>query len=195
MQAKTFVFFGIVGSGKGTQAKLLQEYLKSHDGRELVYVSPGNEYRKIKESNTQTALLVKESVDQGKLLPDFLTNSVFVSILVDNLSEEKHLITDGYPRSIDQAKCFEDAVEFYGRGEVSIIYIELSKEEAIKRMQLRGRHDDTEDGIARRFEEYTNNVIPAMKHFEAKERHTIYTINGDQSIEKVHEDIIKALGI
>jgi len=194
MQGHTFVFFGIVGSGKGTQANLLENFLKARDGRELVYISSGNEYRKMLENNTETSALVKATMNQGKLLPDFLTNSVFANVLINNLSKEKHLIADGYPRSIGQAVCFEQIVEFYQRGEVSIIYIELGKEEAVKRMKLRGRADDTDEGIAKRFEEYVNNVIPAMNHFEAKEKHTIYKINGEQSIEKVHQDIIKALG-
>lgn len=195
MQAKTFVFFGIVGSGKGTQAKLLGEYLKTHDGRDTVYVSTGNEYRKIIESDTQTAQAVKVILDKGGLLPDFLTNAISVNVLVQSISPEKHIITDGYPRTIAQAECLEQTLEFYDRGPINVIYIELGKEEAVKRMKLRGRHDDTEEGIAKRFQEYVNNVIPSMNHLEAKEKHTLHKINGEQGIEAVHADIIKALAL
>jgi len=195
MQAKTFVFFGIVGSGKGTQAKLLGEYLKTHDGRDTVYVSTGNEYRKIIESDTQTAQAVKVILDKGGLLPDFLTNAISVNVLVQSISPEKHIITDGYPRTIAQAECLEQTLEFYDRGPINVIYIELGKEEAVKRMKLRGRHDDTEEGIAKRFQEYVNNVIPSMNHLETKEKHTLHKINGEQGIEAVHADIIKALAL
>ena len=64
----------------------------------------------------------------------------------------------------------------------------------MKRNLLRGRHDDTPEGIGKRFDEYINKVIPSMNYFEGKAGYTIYTINGEQSIEKVHEDIIQKLG-
>jgi adenylate kinase family enzyme len=85
-------------------------------------------------------------------------------------------------------------MEFYKRENINIIYIEISKEEAIKRLKFRGRHDDTNEGIAKRFDEYKNNVVPAMNYFKDKENYKIYTINGEQTVENVHKDIIKALG-
>ncbi len=196
MQPYTFVFFGIVGSGKGTQVKLLQEVLKATDpAREVVYAYPGGEFLKLTQGDTYTGKLVKETFDLGHLQPNFITISLFTNILVNSLTPEKHLIADGYPRTIEQSKAFETAVEFYKRSDIKIIYIELSKEEAAKRMQLRGRVDDTPEGIARRFDEYVNNVVPAMNYFNDKEGYTVYKINGEQTIEKVHEDIKKALGL
>ena len=64
----------------------------------------------------------------------------------------------------------------------------------MKRNLLRGRADDTEEGLAKRFNEYVNNVVPAMNYFEDKDGYEIYSINGDQSIEAVHQDIINKLG-
>jgi len=193
MQSETFVFFGIVGSGKGTQVKLLMDFLKAKDGKGCVYAYPGNEYRKIIESNTQTSSLVKTVIEKGGLQPDFLTDSIFVGILLKEISLDKHLIVDGYPRTIGQAQCFEEAIEFYGREKIKIISLEVSREEVIKRMKLRGRQDDTEEGIANRFDEYVNKVIPAMEYLKGKENYKIYNINGEQTVENVHKDIIKAL--
>ena len=79
------------------------------------------------------------------------------------------------------------------RENIKVIYIELSEQEAIKRNLLRGRHDDTEEGLRKRFEEYRNKVIPAINYFKNKTGYTIYTINGEQTVENVHKDIIKAL--
>ena len=193
METQTFVFFGQVGSGKGTQVKLLIDYLKTKDGKESVYAGTGDGFRKLLETQNYTASLVKDSMLRGELQPDFLTTSLFTNILVSSLNTEKHLFADGYPRTVAQSESFETMMSFFKRENIKIIYIELSKEEAMKRNLLRGRADDTEEGLSRRFDEYINNVIPSMEYFKDKEGYEIYTINGEQTIEEVHSDIIKAL--
>ena len=194
MHPETFVFFGIAGSGKGTQVEFLIDVLKKRDGRECLFTSTGNEYRKLIGSGNYTGSLVKDSVTRGVLQPDFLTTTLFTNILTSSLMEDMHLIADGYPRTVGQSESFEAMMKFYSRSNVKVIYIEVGKEEAIRRMLLRGRHDDTEEGIAKRFDEYVNNVIPAMDYFKNKPGYTIYKINGEQSKEAVHQEIIKALG-
>jgi adenylate kinase family enzyme len=194
MQPQTFVFFGIIGSGKGTQVDLLREYLKNKNlASDILFTSTGAEFRKVIESGSYTGKIVKETLEKGFLQPNFLTTSLFTNILIYGMKNETCLIADGYPRTISQSESFEAMMKFYQRKNIKIIYIELSKEEAMKRNLLRGRADDTEEGINQRFNEYINNVIPSMNYFKDKENYTIYTINGEQSIEDVHKDIIKAL--
>lgn len=190
---KNFIFYGIVGSGKGTQVKLLQDYLTQNGASDIVFVSTGNEYREIISKENFVSKKIKEYLDAGKLLPNFLTNSIFSSKLLNNLNEDSVIVCDGYPRTISQSETFDQAMEFYNRNEVHIIYIKLSKEEATKRMKLRNRADDTDEGIVSRFNEYENNVIPSMEYFRGKDGYVIHEINGEQSIEDVNKEIMEKL--
>lgn len=193
---QTFIFFGLVGSGKGTQVDLLEKYLKEKNiSNDVLFTSTGAEYRKIIESGSYTSIKVKTILEKGFLQPNFLTISLFTNILVNNLKEQTTLIADGYPRTIAQSEAFENMMNFYDRNEVKIIYIELEEEEAIRRMKLRGRSDDTDEGIKNRFNEYINNVIPSMNYFKDKPGYTVYTVNGNQSIEDVHKEIISLVGL
>ncbi|MBP9715853.1 MAG: nucleoside monophosphate kinase [Candidatus Pacebacteria bacterium] len=196
MKPYTFIFFGIAGSGKGTQFELLEKYLKDNKlAEEVIYASSGSEYRKLIDNGGYTGQIVKKTLEKGFLQPDFLTTSFFTNVLVSNLTAFTSLVADGYPRTISQSQSFESAMNFYERSDIHIIYIEVGKEEATKRMKLRARADDTDDAISRRFDEYIQNVLPSMKYFEGKEGYNLHTINGEQSVEQVHSDIIKALGI
>jgi adenylate kinase family enzyme len=191
-----FVFFGIAGSGKGTQVEMLQKYLKEKGiGDDVVYAYPGNEFRKMSENNPYTGEIIKNIIGNGSLVPNFITDSVFLNILTSSLKENSTLIVDGYPRSLEQSITLEKAMKFYQRENVCFIYIEVSRDEAMKRMKIRSRSDDTDEGIAKRFDEYVNNVYPAMNYFEGKSGYFINKINGEQSIEEVHAEIISALGI
>lgn len=192
----TFVFFGIVGSGKGTQVKLLEKYLReSNLTDDIVSTSTGSEYRAIIESGSYTGQLVKDIIERGELQPNFLTISLFTNILISSLSEGSSFIADGFPRTIEQSKAFDNAMKFYNRDEVHIFNIELSKEKATERMKLRGRSDDTDAGIAKRFEVYEKDVIPSMNYFKDKEGYVLHTIDGDKSVTEVFADIIKSLNL
>ena len=102
------------------------------------------------------------------------------------------MIIDGFPRSLEQVPVFESAMKFYGRKNIEVVYLDISREEAVKRLQARGRHDDTEEGIAERFNEYENNVLPALNLLKEK-GYVIHHINGMQHIDDVHADIRKVL--
>lgn len=192
MQAHTFVFFGIAGSGKGTQINLLIDFLKKNYNQDSIHAYPGNEYRKISQSQNQIASSVKEIIEKGILVPDFLTNAIFTNILINSLNPDVNLIADGYPRTINQAESLLEQMTFFKRENIKIIYIKLGEEEAMKRNLLRGRTDDTEEGFKKRFAEYKNNVVPSMEFLKNKDIEVI-EINGEQSIEAVHNDILKAL--
>lgn len=191
-----FTFLGIAGSGKGTQIELLKKYLTDNNiTQDILHVYPGEEFRKIAKSNTATSHLIAKIMNRGEMVPDFVTDSLFLSVLIPKLMEDTFVITDGYPRSIDQSKTFERTMNFYSRDIIHMIYVEVSRDEAVKRMKLRMRPDDTDEGIERRVDYFMDYVLPAIKYYESKPNYVVHVINGQQSIEDVHKDIIKSLGI
>lgn len=192
MQPKTYIFFGNVGAGKGTQVELLKKVLEEKGGH-VIHISPGAEYRKIIAEGTHTGELVRDVFNRGALLPEFLTTGVFVGAFLHTLRSDTCLITDGFPRSEVQSAILLSTLEFYNRPLAEIIYIEVSKEEAVRRMKLRARSDDTDASIAERFSVYEHSVLPAM-HYLAEKGCTLHTINGEQSMESVHADILRAIG-
>ncbi len=191
---ETFVFFGIMGSGKGTQIKLLTDFLKVRNGKEVVYAGPGEGFRELINSGNYTGNIIKEFHDNGILVPDFITNSLFTNILISSLTDQKHLVVDGYPRAVAQSKNFEDLMKFYKRYNIKIIYINVKQEEAVKRNLSRGRKDDTEEGISRRIKMFFDDVVPSMEYFKGKSDYEMIDINGEQTIEEVHKEIISKLG-
>ena len=195
MQGNTYIFFGMPGSGKGTQIELLINYLKEKTGKDTVSRSLGAEFRKLVDSGNFTGKLLKDTMEGGEILPDFLPNAFFLNTLTNDLSDEKHLIADAYPRTIPQAKNLEDILLFYRRSDVKMVFISLNFEEAQKRNILRGRTDDTEDSLRVRFEEYKNKTIPGMNYLKDRGLYEFCEIDGAQSIEDVHKEIVEKLKI
>lgn len=194
MEGKTFIFFGIFGSGKGTQSKLLMDYV-SKKGKEVLYMGTGDGLRRLASSESYSSSLIRSYMDQGKLIPDFLVTSIITENLLQSFSKEKNLFFDGFPRTKEQSETLDQIFNFFEIKDINLIYIKINRDEAVTRNKIRGREDDTEEVFMQRYEEHVNKEIPALNYFKEKEMCTLHEINGEQPIDKVHEDIIKALNI
>ncbi|MCD8494521.1 MAG: nucleoside monophosphate kinase [Candidatus Pacebacteria bacterium] len=192
--SRVFLFFGVVGAGKGTQITLLQEHFASQ-GIMSHYLYPGNFFREVSKRTDRTADRIRAILDQGELVPDFITNAYITNYAVHNYVGDEYIILDGYPRSIEQARAVVELCNFYGWDQIDIITIDISEAEAVQRLLARGRHDDTPEAIAQRVHVYKDRVVPALQYVVDHIPCRTHVINGEQSIQDVQADIFKVLGI
>jgi len=190
---QTFIFFGPQGSGKGTQVEKLIEYLRKESPDLGIYQSDtGKRMREIIESKSFFGNIMKASLESGELQPIFIPTWIWAQSFYEKLTGSEHIILDGSPRTILEAELIAQAMKFLQK-EPFIISIELSEEESYKRLLMRGRSDDSNEGIQRRLELYKNMTIPAREFLSNQPGFTTVHINGEQSIEDVCRDIIKEL--
>lgn len=193
MNPKTFIFFGRSGSGKGTQAKLLIEHLEKNSDKKALYIGTGVGLRELVKRDSHTGVLTKEIFEKGGLMPEFLPIWVWSEFLIENFTGEEHLIFDGTTRRLPEADVLDSAIKFYKIKNPYVIHINVSREKATEMMKARGRKDDTEDSIKARLDWFEKDVVPPMEYFKNSEHYTFLDINGEQSIEDVHKDILEKI--
>ncbi len=186
MQA--YVFIGKSGSGKGTQVALLKEKLGT-----VFHLETGEVFRSFITSSSYTAGLTKAMMDEGKLPPSFIGIHVWSHELINQYKGEEIVLLDGTPRISEEVPVLLSAAAFYGWN-VTVIYLDVSDDWARERLEGRGRSDDRDPHDRdERIAWFHKNVIPAIELL--KEKVTVYTINGERSIEEIHENICNTLGI
>lgn len=195
MQQQTIIFLGPQGCGKGTHAEMLKAHLEKVDPENhVLYFSAGKQLRSFVEGKSYTAELNRSVIEQGGLLPTFLTVHVFADQLMQEMEKHEHLIIDGFPRTDDQVPILDSALRFYKRQTPTVLYINISDQEAIVRLLKRGHTDDTEEGIRARLAWTREHMEPILKWFRNNPMYRVVEINGEQSIKDVHRDIDAALG-
>ena len=196
MLPQTFIFAGPSGSGKGTQVTLLKEYLLKKTPEIPQFSSyTGDGFRTLMNGTTLASRLAKEIQEAGALQPEFLAISIWADNLIKNLTGKEHLIIDGSPRKPAEAIVLDSAMEFFKREVVHIVEVNVSDAETKRRLLLRARHDDTEEGIDRRLGWYKTQVLPAVAYLKEQPRYRFHSINGEQIPEQVHIDILKELAL
>jgi len=195
MDKKTVLFFGKSGSGKGTQAKLLRDHLEKNTDRKVLYIETGDKLREFVKEDNYSSKLTKEIIGSGELMPEFLPIWLWSDHLVKNFTGEEHMILDGLSRRADEAPVLESALKFYKIKNPTVIYLNVSRKRAFELLKGRGRKDDTDEYINNRLDWFDENVVPAMDYFKNDGYATFVDINGEQSIEEVHTDVLKALGL
>ena len=183
----TTVSFGKPGVGKGTR---LSKFMKGRE-KDYTIVSVGNMLRAARNSGSDLGLKAASYMDSGALVPDEIINAV----VIEGIKNAKtHVITDGFPRTVNQARAMLEA------GIIPTVVIELQapNEVILSRAhdrivcekcgeaytlndykppkeagicdkcggKLIRRKDDEEATVMRRLEVYENETYPVLSVLE-----------------------------
>lgn len=121
------VILGAPGAGKGTQADILSRELK------LPHIASGDLFRQALEKRTDVGLLAKSYMDKGELVPDEMTIGMILE-RIDQPDCAGGCLFDGFPRTWQQARTLDQALEDRGRAIDKAIYIEVSDDELVQRL-------------------------------------------------------------
>lgn len=193
MKSKAIIFIGRSGCGKGTQSGLLTDYFKTL-GEETMYLSTGNEFRAlIAEGDNFTSKKVNQIYEEGGRHPDFLCVTILGNFFKNKYTTDKNLIMDGGLRSLHEAESVDEIFNFYEIEDSQVFYLDVSHEWSVDKMKGRNRHDDTEEIFAVKKEWFDKEVMPAVEYLKQNTRFDFHAINGEQDVQKVHDDIVACL--
>ncbi len=213
----SFALIGRSGCGKGTQAQLLMKHFGN-----LFYLSTGGLLRNLAKLDTSAGKRAKEILGNGELIPDFMIIGLWMRELCINLKDDQGILFDGALRRLVEAKQADGFFNFLGRkGNFFPILLDISREEAFDRLtkrrickscgriipyvgdfknlekcdncggELSNRQDDKPEAINNRLDYFDTQVIEVLEYYKKDNR--LITVNGEQSIEDVFKDIIKAV--
>lgn len=197
MNLQTIIFIGRSGAGKGMQSGMFQKFFGEHSPKTpILYVETGEHFRKHIKGSGYTWDLARKISEVGGRQPDFLAAWIWSCLLIEKLRGDEHIIFDGTPRSLGEAKMLNTALPFYGRENSAVVFLNVSEKWAEDRLRGRGRADDLNPEIvANRLAFFAKDVVPAVDYYRTAPGYNFLEINGEQTPEQVFADIKKGLKI
>lgn len=210
------ILMGGPGAGKGTQAVgLVEKY-------NIPHISTGDMFRAAIKDGTELGIKAKSYMDAGGLVPDEVTIGIVAERLAQP-DCAKGFLLDGFPRTLAQGNALSDILDRLGMKLDGVINIEVDEKILIPRLtgrrvcrkcgasyhmvfnppqkegvcgqcggELYQRSDDTVETAQNRLDVYNKQTEPLIAFYA--EKGLLKRINGDQAIDKVLQDITKALG-
>jgi len=200
------VFIWIQGSGKWTQARLLEEKY------DFKLFESGTALREIAKEDSELWRKVKETIEAWNHVSPEIVENIMVDIL-ENKSEWKNTIFDWFVRNIWNKKSADKVLWDY-----KVVLFELSEEKARERLlwrmynpktsetfkawtlvdpvtwdKLEKRADDNEAAIVKRIELYVEKALPLVAEY--RKQGNLIEVNADQSVEEVFNELVEKLNL
>ncbi len=130
------VFLGPPGCGKGTQAQFLREDCG------FCHLSTGEMLRSEVETKSDLGLKIAETMKSGL----YVSDEIILDIIKKNLdqAQARDVLFDGFPRTLVQAKAFENVLESQGKKVDFVVYFSIADSVLVER--ITGRFNCTECG-------------------------------------------------
>ena len=176
------VLLGLIGAGKGTQAKLVAER------RGLLHVSTGDMLREAVAQGTALGTQANDFMSRGELVPDELV----IGMLLERISKPDAaagFILDGFPRTVGQAEALQTALEAQSQGIDTVPFIRVPEEMLLERIarraEIEGRADDAPEVAQRRLREQSEGLEGVASFYG--DRGALCDVDGVGSVDEVYE--------
>ena len=182
------IILGPPGAGKGTQAARIAERLS------IPAISTGDIFRSNIKNETELGLKVKDILASGGYVPDEVTNE----IVEDRLSWDdatNGFLLDGYPRTAGQVEALDAMLAKHGHALDAVIELVVDEDAVVqrllKRAEIEGRADDTEEVIRERQAIYRKETAPLAAHYQLAG--LLVQVDGMGEVDEVTDRVIAAL--
>lgn len=179
--ALRMVLIGPPGSGKGTQAALINAFFKAP------HISTGELLRNEVKQGTELGKEAAQYMQAGQLVPD----SIILKMVDNRLAQEESFILDGFPRSEAQARHLDETLERLGKPLTAVANLMVDDEIVVKRLKERGREDDTEEIIRNRLKVYHEQTEPVTGHYQVQS--LLEPVEAEGSVAQVGYNVITQL--
>jgi adenylate kinase len=182
------IILGPPGAGKGTQAAKIAEKFG------IPAISTGDIFRANIKNETPLGLQVKEVLASGGYVTDDITNAIVRDRLFEDDAEQGFLL-DGYPRTAAQVETLDAILAEHGHALEAVLELTVDSEAVVqrllKRAEIEGRADDTEEVIRERQAIYRRETAPLTEVYD--ERGLLVQVDGMGSVDDVFTRISQAL--
>jgi adenylate kinase len=207
------VLLGAPGSGKGTQAKLLEEKYR------LPQISTGDMLREAVAAGTPLGRQAKVAMDAGQLVGDEIVLGI-IQQRINRPDARNGFILDGFPRNLPQAEALDQLLNGLGRSINLALLVSVDVDALIQRLvgrrtcmncgqmyniyyapphidgrcdecggRLRHRSDDNEETIGNRLRVYESQTHPVLAYY--REQDKLRTVQGVGEIGDVFRAIVR----
>ena len=212
------VFTGAPGSGKGTQARILQEKTG------LPQLSAGEMLRAEAASGSEIGNKIVDLLAKGMIVPDEITIAMMEK-RIEKPDCANGFMLDGFPRTMIQAVALDEMLKKKGIKLTAVLDIVVPQEIILERIlgrytcmkcgqgyhekfqkprvygvcdkcggtEFSKRSDDNKETVENRIKVFKEITYPTIPHYEAQG--ALVKVDGTGTIEAVSKRIDKILGI